>query len=100
LGRRSGTPSAGVWLTPASLISHGAHWPVNVSGSLALGFSVGTSRHPTDAHVVFLLLTVGLCAGFTTFSTFTLDAFTLVERGEPVERASAYVLASVTGSRE
>jgi len=31
------------------------------------------------------------------FSTFTLDAFTLVERGEP-GRASAYVLASVAVS--
>jgi len=85
---------AGVWLTPASLNFPWGTLAVNVSGSLALGFLGRFYAPPHGTHAVFLLLTVGLCGGFTTFSTFTLDAFTLVERGEPV-RASAYVLVSV-----
>jgi len=87
----------GVWLTPVSLNFPWGTLAVNVSGSLALGFLGRYFAPPHGSHVVFLLLTVGLCGGFTTFSTFTLDAFTLVERGEP-GRASAYVLASVAVS--
>ena len=85
---------AGVWLTPASMNFPWGTLAVNVCGSLALGFLGRYYAPPHGSHEVFLLLTVGLCGGFTTFSTFTLDAFTLVERGAAV-RASVYVLASV-----
>ena len=40
------------------------------------------------------LLTVGLLGGFTTFSAFSLDFATLIERGEAVI-AAGYVAASV-----
>ena len=85
---------AGVWLTPASMNFPWGTLAVNVSGSMALGFLGRYYAPPHGSHEVFLLLTVGLCGGFTTFSTFTLDAFTLVERGAAA-RASLYVLASV-----
>ena len=85
---------AGVWLTPASMNFPWGTLAVNVSGSMALGFLGRYYAPPHGSHEVFLLLTVGLCGGFTTFSTFTLDAFTLFERGAAA-RASLYVLASV-----
>jgi len=85
---------AGVWLTPASMNFPWGTLAVNVSGSMALGFLGRYYAPPHGSHEVFLLLTVGLCGGFTTFSTFTLDAFTLVERGAAA-RASLYVLVSV-----
>lgn len=73
------------------------HWgtfAVNVSGALALGFLARYWGPPHATPTVFLLLTVGVCGGYTTFSTFTLDMFTMVERGSP-GRAALYALASV-----
>jgi fluoride exporter len=43
---------------------------------------------------VRVFLTVGICGGFTTFSTFSLDAIVLMQRGELVA-SGAYVVASV-----
>ncbi len=67
---------------------------VNVAGALALGFLARYFAPPHGSQVLFLALTVGLCGGFTTFSTFSLDMFTLVERGA-AGRAAFYALASV-----
>ncbi|WP_245321131.1 CrcB family protein [Bradyrhizobium sp. NAS96.2] len=41
-----------------------------------------------------MFLTVGICGGFTTFSTFSLDAIVLMQRGE-LWPAGAYIAASV-----
>ena len=41
-----------------------------------------------------LFLATGVLGGFTTFASFSLDALTLWERGQPLH-AAAYVLASV-----
>lgn len=48
----------------------------------------------SGGHPLRLLLTTGVLGGFTTFSTFSLDAITLYERGQ-TGAAFAYVLASV-----
>ena len=40
---------------------------------------------------------VGVLGGFTTFSSFSLETFAMIERGE-VLIALAYVLASVIGA--
>jgi CrcB protein len=65
---------------------------INVVGSLVLGAVV--AAYPAGASAPRLLLGVGLCGGFTTFSTFGVETLALVERGEAA-RAAAYVGASV-----
>ena len=67
---------------------------VNVLGSFALGFLGRYFAPPHGTTTVFVGLTVGLCGGFTTFSTFTLDLYTMMERGQP-GRALSYAVASV-----
>ena len=70
---------------------------VNVTGSFALGF-LARWFAPANASSPFVLfLSVGICGGYTTFSTFTLETFAMSERGEWM-RALAYVLASVVAS--
>ncbi|HZF67304.1 MAG TPA: fluoride efflux transporter CrcB [Gemmatirosa sp.] len=64
---------------------------VNVVGAFALGVLVGAT--PPTA-VSRLALGVGACGGFTTFSTYALEAVTLAQRGLP-GRAGAYVVGSV-----
>jgi CrcB protein len=41
-----------------------------------------------------IFLIVGVCGGYTTFSTFSLDSYYLMERGELLA-AGAYITASV-----
>ncbi len=88
---------AGLWLAPASLDFPWGTLVVNVTGSAALGFLGRYFAPPNAAHTTFLLLTVGLCGGYTTFSTFTLDTFTLIERGA-FARAFGYLGVSVAAS--
>ena len=54
---------------------------VNVTGSFLLGFLVvAIDRHP-HAHDLRLLLAVGLCGGYTTFSAFSFETMGLLETG-------------------
>ncbi|MHB0962738.1 MAG: fluoride efflux transporter CrcB [Gemmatimonadaceae bacterium] len=68
---------------------------VNLSGSLLLGFlatwTYETVGVPADVRA---LLTTGLCGGFTTFSTFSLETVALAEEGA-LGRAALYVTLSV-----
>lgn len=52
---------------------------VNVFGSLILGCVAGSVQDRTQW--VFLLLGVGFCGGFTTFSTFSLELVEQLQRG-------------------
>lgn len=70
---------------------------VNILGAFALGLLAGllASHGPQNQHLRLLLAT-GLLGGFTTFSAFSLETITLLERHQPA-LAAAYVLASVAG---
>jgi fluoride exporter len=68
---------------------------INVTGSFLIGLFVGLFATKWDLpQAVRIFLIVGLCGGYTTFSTFSLDSFYLMERGEAVA-AGAYMIGSV-----
>lgn len=55
---------------------------VNVTGSFLLGaILVVVARQGQHANALRLLLAVGLCGGYTTFSTFSADTLGLMENG-------------------
>ena len=64
---------------------------INVGGSFLLGVLVSSHTFGDDLRTV---AGVGFLGGFTTFSTFSVQAFLDIEAGEPV-RAIVYVAASV-----
>jgi CrcB protein len=68
---------------------------VNATGSLLVGMLMGvlTERAGADA-VARLLLVVGFCGAYTTFSTFSFETIALLQRGA-LATAFGYVLASV-----
>lgn len=71
---------------------------VNILGAFALGLLAGIlASHGSGNSNLRLLLATGLLGGFTTFSAFSLETLTLLERHQPA-LAAAYVLASVAGA--
>ena len=68
---------------------------VNVVGSFAMGLLAGyfVFRAGVPQHMR-LFLTTGILGGFTTFSTFSLDAAVLIERHQ-FGAAAGYVVGSV-----
>ena len=69
---------------------------INVIGSLAMGLLVGWLARAMPSWVVEgrLFLAVGVLGGFTTFSAFSLDAITLIERGQ-LGQAGLYAVLSM-----
>ncbi len=67
---------------------------VNVLGSFLMGVFMVLSFHRDLGHLNPFVMT-GILGGFTTFSAFSLEAYTLFERGQ-FGAAAAYVLLSVT----
>jgi len=68
---------------------------INVSGSFLIGaFAESFALRWDAAQTTRVFLVVGICGGYTTFSTFSLEIVTLIGRGELIA-ASAYVAASV-----
>ena len=76
----------GQWLKPVA-----AEWQlpflgtlvINVSGSLVLGVFTGLfeARLRPEHDSLLLLLGVGFCGGYTTFSTFSYETFALIRDG-------------------
>jgi CrcB protein len=66
---------------------------VNVIGSFLMGFFVVAAAHRGLTHLSPFVMT-GLLGGFTTFSAFSLETVTLMERGQ-IGAAAGYVALSV-----
>lgn len=85
---------AGLWV--ARMAAPGfplAVMGVNILGSLLMGaFAVWSLERGHEALNPFVM--TGILGGFTTFSAFSLEVLTLVERGDAV-LALLYVAASV-----
>ena len=67
---------------------------INVAGSVLMGALAALILTRWDlSQAARIFLTVGVCGGFTTFSTFSLDAYSLIERGH-LSSAVFYMVAS------
>ena len=58
-----------------------ATFVVNVIGSMAIGLFSGWASRFGWSEGMRLMLTTGLCGGFTTFSTFSKESLALIEGG-------------------
>lgn len=71
----------GAGLAVASATFPCATFVVNAVGSLAIGLFGGWASRFGWSDEMRLLLTTGLCGGFTTFSTFSKESLALAEAG-------------------
>ena len=71
---------------------------VNLLGCLMIGLLWGLlSRNATETTSWGLFLTVGLCGGFTSFSTFSKEALTMLQTGNTWGFASYIALSVIAG---
>ncbi|MDQ1153726.1 fluoride efflux transporter CrcB [Brevundimonas sp. SORGH_AS_0993] len=85
----------------AGRLQPNAVWPVgtfaaNVIGGLLMGLLVGwlAFRGGAQQEMVRLFAAVGVLGGFTTFSSYSLEAVQMIERRQ-LGLAAAYVIGSV-----
>lgn len=74
-------------------------WFINISGGLFMGLLAGTlARHtPVSGESWRLLVGVGVLGGYTTFSSFSLEAANMIQRGD-WGTMGLYVASSVVGA--
>jgi fluoride exporter len=94
---------ARLWLTLAMAALTGPRYPwgtllINVVGSFVIGWFGALAgpqgRFAAISPDIRLFVTVGICGGFTTFSSFSLQTFELLRTGE-APAAILYAAASV-----
>jgi len=70
---------------------------INVTGSFLIGFfgtlTLAHGRYPVSENIRLFVM-VGLCGGYTTFSSFSLQTLDLL-RGGAIVRATVNIVASV-----
>jgi len=72
---------------------------INVTGSFLMGLLMGwlTKAAPAYANELRFFLAIGVLGGYTTFSSFSLDAIRLMEQGKLLQML-VYVAGSVVVS--
>jgi CrcB protein len=101
IGGALGT-AARFWLANTMAVLTGTEFPwgtllINVLGSFVISFFgmlTGNSARFAVSYETRIFVTVGLCGGFTTFSSFSLQTIDLIRTGQP-GRALLYIAASV-----
>lgn len=83
-----------------SLIPYKGGFPLltfvtNIIGALLIGFIVGYASKRNVNDSLMLFLKTGLCGGFTTFSTFSLEAYNLFVSGSKILAVCYAVLSAV-----
>ena len=90
--------AVGVWMAPASQNLPWGTILINVVGSFVIGFfgtlTLSNGRFPVPEWARLLVM-VGFCGGFTTFSSFSLQTLDLLRSGDGVNRACVNVAVSV-----
>ena len=87
----------GVNISATHVFGHGFPWGtliVNILGSFLMGVAIVKFSQIHISQEFKTMIITGFLGAFTTFSTFSLDAVTLWERGEMLH-AFLYVTASV-----
>lgn len=69
-----------------SLLPYKGTFPVltlatNILGAVVIGYIAGLAASRNLSPNLVLFVKTGVCGGFTTFSTFSLEAYTLLGRG-------------------
>lgn len=83
------------YLVGLLLASPWATLAVNLSGGLAMGLLMGSFARDNESWRLFAA--VGLLGGFTTFSAFGIESWSMIDRGQ-FSLAALYVSASVVGA--
>jgi fluoride exporter len=92
------------WVAQAMLVAFGPEFPwgtvlANLSGCLLIGFVAGASGPDgrlIGSSFVREFVVVGICGGYTTFSSFSLQTVGMLQAGD-LSRAAANVAVSLIG---
>lgn len=70
---------------------------VNILGSFILGMFLGLINRYTlsIANELKLFFAIGICGSYTTFSTFIMDAYSLIIRGDYISVAIYFIISIV-----
>lgn len=69
---------------------------VNITGCLLIGVAYAVIHQINPGRSLYLFAVAGILGGYTTYSTFTFDAFNLI-RGGHVVQAVTYLTVTIVG---